>query len=41
MFSARLTVTDDFSHECVDIAVDHGISGEYLVRVLDQVALTC
>ena len=24
-----LTITDDFSHECVDIAVDHGIGGEY------------
>mgnify|MGYP003337998316 CR=1 FL=1 len=23
-----LTVADDFSHECVDIAVDFGISGE-------------
>ncbi len=33
-----LTVTDDFSHECVDIAVDHGIDGQYVVRVLDQVA---
>jgi hypothetical protein len=33
-----LTVTDDFSHECLDIAVDHGIGGEYVVRVLDQVA---
>lgn len=33
-----LTVTDDFSHECVEIAVDHGISGAYVVRVLDQVA---
>ena len=33
-----LTVTHDFSHECVDIAVDHGIGGEYVVRVLDQVA---
>jgi len=33
-----LTVTDDFSHECVDIAVDHGIGGQYVVRVLDQVA---
>lgn len=33
-----LTVTDDFSHECVDIAVDHGIGGEYVVRILDQVA---
>ncbi len=33
-----LTVTDDFSHECVDIAVDRGIGGQYVVRVLDQVA---
>lgn len=32
-----LTVTDDFSHECVDIAVDQGIGGEYVVRVLEQV----
>lgn len=27
-----LTVTDDFSHECVDIAVDHGIGGQYVAR---------
>jgi putative transposase len=27
-----LTITDDFSHECVDIAVDHGIGGEYVTR---------
>ena len=33
-----LTVADDFSHESVDIAVDHGISGAYVVRVLDQAA---
>jgi putative transposase len=33
-----LTVTDDFSHECVDIAVDHGIGGAYIVHVLDQMA---
>jgi len=33
-----LTVADDFSHECVDIAVDHGISGEYVTRVLDRAA---
>ena len=33
-----LTVADDFTHECVDIVVDHGISGAYVVRVLDQVA---
>ena len=28
----------DFSHECVDIAVDYGISGQYVTRLLDQVA---
>ncbi len=33
-----LTIADDFTHECVDIVVDHGISGAYVVRVLDQVA---
>ncbi|MDM7456947.1 MAG: IS3 family transposase [Tepidimonas sp.] len=33
-----LTITDDFSHECVDIAVDHGIGGDYVTRVLDQAA---
>jgi len=30
-----LTVADDFTHECVDITVDHGISGAYVVRLLD------
>ena len=34
-----LTVADDFSHECVDIAVDWGISGEYVTRVLDRAAI--
>jgi len=34
-----LTVADDFSHECVDIAVDFGISGQYVTRLLDQAAL--
>ncbi len=34
-----LTVADDFSHECVDIAVDYGIGGEYVTRLLDQAAL--
>ena len=34
-----LTVADDFSHECVDIAVDYGISGQYVTRVLNQAAL--
>lgn len=33
-----LTVADDFSHECVDIAVDFGISGQYVTRVLEQAA---
>ena len=31
-----LTVVDDFSRESVDIAVDHGIGGEYVVRLLEQ-----
>jgi putative transposase len=34
-----LTVADDFTHECVDIAVDFGISGQYVTRLLDQAAL--
>lgn len=34
-----LTVADDFTHECVDIGVDFGISGQYVTRLLDQVAL--
>ena len=33
-----LTVVDDFTRESVDIAVDHGISGEYVTRLLDQAA---
>lgn len=33
-----LTVVDDFTRECVDIAVDHGIGGKYVVRLLDQAA---
>lgn len=33
-----LTVADDFTHESVDITVDHGISGDYVVRVLEQAA---
>lgn len=33
-----LTIADDFTHECVDIAVDHGISGKYVTRVLNQAA---
>ena len=34
-----LTVADDFSHECVDIAVDWGISGQYVTRLLDRAAI--
>jgi putative transposase len=34
-----LTVADDFSHECVNIAVDFGISGQYVTRLLDQAAI--
>jgi putative transposase len=34
-----LTVADDFSHECVRIGVDYGISGQYVTRLLDQAAL--
>jgi putative transposase len=34
-----LTVADDFSHECVDIATDFGIGGQYVTRLLDQAAL--
>ena len=33
-----LTVTDDFGHECMEIAVDYGISGLYVTRLLDQSA---
>ena len=33
-----LTIADDLTHECIDIAVDHGISGEYVTRILEQVA---
>jgi putative transposase len=29
---------DDFSHECVELAVDFGMGGEYVVRLLEQAA---
>lgn len=32
-----LAITDDFSHESVDIAVDFGMGGEYVTRILDRV----
>ena len=31
-----LTVTDDFTHECVDITADFGIGGDYVTRLLDR-----
>lgn len=34
-----LTVADDLSHECVDIAMGCGISGEYVTHLLDRTAL--
>jgi putative transposase len=34
-----LTVADDFSHESLDIAVEFGISGQYVTRLLDRAAL--
>jgi putative transposase len=33
-----LTIVDDFTRECLDIAVDFGISGEYVSRVLAQIS---
>jgi len=33
-----LTVADDFSHECVELSVDFGMGGEYVVRLLEQAA---
>jgi putative transposase len=33
-----LMVADDLTHECVDIAVDHGISGHYVTNILDRAA---
>ena len=32
-----LTIVDDFTRECLDIAVDYGISGGYVTNVLEQV----
>lgn len=33
-----LAIVDDFSKESVDLAIDFGISGHYVTRVLDQAA---
>lgn len=35
----HLTVADDFTHKSVEIAVDLGISGQYVTRVLGRAAL--
>ena len=32
-----LSVVDDFTQECLDIAVDYAISGEYVTHVVDRV----
>ena len=32
-----LTIIDDYTKEAIDIPVGHGISGEYVTRVLDAV----
>ena len=32
-----LTIIDDFTRECLDIAVDYGISGGYVARVLESI----
>jgi putative transposase len=33
-----LAITDDYSHECVDLALDFGMGGEYVTRILDRAA---
>ena len=33
-----LTVADDLTHECVDIAIDHGSSGQYVTTILERAA---
>ncbi len=33
------TVADDFSHECVEIDVDFGVSGQHVTRLLEQAAI--
>ena len=34
-----LTAVDDYSGECVGIATESGIGGQYVTHVLDQVGL--
>ncbi len=33
-----LTIVDDFTKESVDLGAEHGISGQYVVRVLERAA---
>jgi putative transposase len=33
-----LTIVDDFTKEAIDLVADHGISGQYVVRVLQRAA---
>ncbi|WP_416347314.1 IS3 family transposase [Denitromonas sp.] len=33
-----LSVADDFSHECIDIAVAHAMPGSHVIQVLEQAA---
>ncbi|TCP06446.1 integrase-like protein [Crenobacter luteus] len=33
-----LTIVDDFSKECIALVADYGISGHYVVRMLEQAA---
>ena len=33
-----LTIADDFTQECIDIAVDFSMPGAYVTRILDQAA---
>ncbi len=33
-----LTIADDFTRECIDIAVDLSMPGAYVTRILDQAA---
>jgi putative transposase len=33
-----LTIVDDFTKESIDLVAEHGISGQYVVRVLERAA---
>jgi len=38
VWSASRRIVDDLTKEAIDIVVDHGISGQYVARVLDAIA---